>query len=619
MVPKERLLFAQPLMRSIDVTKVTPEVIIDDAVAWGVDALIVNGGGFLCWYPSALSSQKTNPYMTGDFLGDVVCKAHQRRIEVFCRMDISKGYDEWLVQRPDWFARRADGSPVQTWDLYETHFTGAYWQEENFKILEEILRRYDVDGFFYNYFRIAPCSCTDCASLADPAQSLAAYTRRVKKHIGEKTLICYHHLRQGWDEAAMASAMDLVSYQASNPLSVNPIDPQPRWTYWSAEEAMYGRALKPHQAPVLVHSLSSMFASRQMSQPGPRLAHDIMQSAMYGATPCPSANGGLKPEDARPCAEIEETLGFIKAHRELFRPEGAVRPPIALCRHRTPELRDEFRGLFALLTDLRLPFEVVVGDDISGYQVVVHPGAPPKTMKHEGVLLVTADDRGTETSVTGGYFQIHSPVLKDLVGAPYVGVEGRFWKSSSKSEAPLDLQLVGPFTNNAPEFAFWDEQALRPAFGLIGTSFPWELGRLYLEKGIPEYRTLVAGLLSGVDSWVHTDAPLAVQIRAVRLSEATLVYILNNATAQEHPFTEWTPLGPFNVEVPGAVQVCCAPGGDRQTGSRYTFSHLVKYAVLRFEHGPNAELGLDQRGVVVDSHAAIPTASAPEARSGPIG
>src|ERR1035437_4166113 len=84
----------QPLMKAVDVINLDIDGLVFTASKQGIDCLIVNAGGFYCWYPSKLACQTINPYLTYDFLGQVTLAAHKAGIQVYGRVDIGKGLPE---------------------------------------------------------------------------------------------------------------------------------------------------------------------------------------------------------------------------------------------------------------------------------------------------------------------------------------------------------------------------------------------------------------------------------------------------------------------------------------------------------------------------------------------
>jgi hypothetical protein len=84
-------------MRTIDVVDLDVEDMVRTAAQNGIDCLVVNAAGFTAWYPTRLPTQRPNPYMTGDFLGEVVWAAAKYNLLVYGRVDISKGFSDWYL------------------------------------------------------------------------------------------------------------------------------------------------------------------------------------------------------------------------------------------------------------------------------------------------------------------------------------------------------------------------------------------------------------------------------------------------------------------------------------------------------------------------------------------
>jgi hypothetical protein len=155
----QELRVAQFLMRDADAASESPDALVDAAAEWGANAVLINAAGVSAWYPTRLGYHRRNPFARADFLGQAVESAHQRGLRLFARVDISKTQPEAVAAHADWLRVRADGSISTEWELPETCFTGAYWQRCNFEILDELLGAYNVDGVFYNMYRVAHCHC----------------------------------------------------------------------------------------------------------------------------------------------------------------------------------------------------------------------------------------------------------------------------------------------------------------------------------------------------------------------------------------------------------------------------------------------------------------------------
>lgn len=624
----------QPLMRSVDVVGLDVDAMVATAAADGIDSLIVNAAGFMAFYATTLPYQRRNPFMDGDFVGEVVDASHRRGLQVFGRVDVSKGYPEWRDEHPDWFVVGADGGPIGYWQMLQTCFTGTYVQEYSLAIVDELLSLHPLDGLFFNFFTLPRCFCNRCQAEVRqrtgrsvprdevPAPGyerwqhhrLAEHTARLRERMRTRRpgarLMVYHHLHRGWDPRLMADAADIWTAQISSPLLVNPADPQPTWPHWPGEEARKGRALKPGVPPLLVLSYSEMFASRRVLQPGERLASHMMQAVAHGGSPCLALSGvPTRQEDERPLETVSERYRELRRLQDMigdaFLPQaiGLVYSPDshwfgADCgepRGAVYGHRVEFRGLYAALTDLRYGFDVLIAgrldlDRLRSHRVVVLPAvaclaegdaaALLDWVRQGGWLVCTGDtgwanedgerrDEPTSrlfpplerhcSTVDGAYLAVRSSALRRSLGGPaLLGVAGPFWTLRPRPSYEDDLHLLGPFANNNPEFAFWDETALleapagliRSAVGRGGVAWlPWHLGALYYRHAVPGYPRLLEHDLRarlGVPP-LQTNAPPSVEVvlREVERGEGPrrwVVFLINDTAGADRPRLTTIPL-----------------------------------------------------------------------------
>ncbi len=623
----------QHLLRERDAIGLDPATLVDEAAEMSAQAYLSMGAGFSAWYPTKLSSQQINPHMQGDFLGAVIEAAHRRGMRAIVRVDISKGRAAWLARDPDWFTRDAEGAPRLIWEMPQTCATGPFWQREAFAMLDELLTRYRVDGFFFNYLNVGRCHCVRCQTLVRAATGapvpldgqrtpayerwrqayLAAFFLRVREFVHARApgaaLIPYHHLRDGWSYRAMAGIADIVSAQCSNPVVVNPVDPQPQWTHWAAEEALLARATKPGIPPMLVHSGSAFFASRQTAIPGDRLVRSLVQGAAHGAPPMPAINGRLAQDDPRSIAAIRD-FGRFHARNALWYRDLRSRARIAVLRSqdsiewgpdrgraagdpRVPGHVAEFRGVYEMIAALRYPCDVLPDGGVSvhefaRYAVVILPAvsclgdedaaALDAYVAGGGTLIATADLAacdgdgtararaalatlpalpGRSRGIGGAYFSIAAARLRSILGGiPHIGGDGAFW-SPALADATGDLRVIGPFGNNAPEFTVVEGPGTDP--GLIHRRhggghawwLPWRIGALHHLFAIPEYCSVLGHLLETAAGPppIRTDAPVAVECILYGHHDGDMLHLVNNAAAATKPHIATIPIAGFDIGV----------------------------------------------------------------------
>ncbi|MFB3826636.1 MAG: alpha-amylase family protein [Bryobacteraceae bacterium] len=146
-----------------------------------VDAVLLNAGGGVCFYPTKIPYHHKSEFLGNrDLFGDFAKAAKKAGIRVVARLDCNFAFEEAWKARPEWFMRNEKGEPVWRRDapgLYSTCMFSTYFSEQMTSIIEEINDLYDVDGFFTNGWpgagRRGPCYCASCNRL--PARKGPAF------------------------------------------------------------------------------------------------------------------------------------------------------------------------------------------------------------------------------------------------------------------------------------------------------------------------------------------------------------------------------------------------------------------------------------------------------------
>ncbi len=138
-----------------------------------VDAVLLNGGGIVAFYPTEIPFHHRSQFLgSRDLFGEMVTAAKKRNIRVVARLDCNLAYGEALKAHPEWFQRNRDGSPrphdESPW-LFHTCPFSTYFSEQMPAIYREINRRYPVDGFFTNGWpstgSLDVCYCENCQKI----------------------------------------------------------------------------------------------------------------------------------------------------------------------------------------------------------------------------------------------------------------------------------------------------------------------------------------------------------------------------------------------------------------------------------------------------------------------
>ena len=181
---------------------------IDYWTSLKLDALLLNAGGIMAFYPTAIPYHHKSKFLgTRDLFGDFTKAAKAKGIRVVARLDCNYVYEEAWKAHPEWVERGTNGDPVthaeSPW-LYKTCMYSQYFTEQMPAIIREVNKMYDVDGFFTNGWpstgRPPRCRCEACQGNAKP-NSPAAYEQHLARVLEVWKL---------WDDTARQKKPDSV-------------------------------------------------------------------------------------------------------------------------------------------------------------------------------------------------------------------------------------------------------------------------------------------------------------------------------------------------------------------------------------------------------------------------
>jgi len=133
-----------------------------------VQAIIVNAGGIVAYYPSKYPLHRRAQFLGNrDLFGELLQAARGDGIAVLARMDSGGAADEFYNAHPDWFCVDSNGKPYRGRDLFIPCINGPYFREYIPDLLREIAERYQPEGFTDNSWsglsRNNICHCENCA------------------------------------------------------------------------------------------------------------------------------------------------------------------------------------------------------------------------------------------------------------------------------------------------------------------------------------------------------------------------------------------------------------------------------------------------------------------------
>ncbi|HWC17144.1 MAG TPA: hypothetical protein VG498_09015, partial [Terriglobales bacterium] len=87
-----------------DPLTIDPNAWADYWASLKVDAVLLNGGGIVAFYPTQIAYHHRSEFLgTRDLLGEMVAAMKRRGMRAVARMDCNFAYEETAKARPEWF------------------------------------------------------------------------------------------------------------------------------------------------------------------------------------------------------------------------------------------------------------------------------------------------------------------------------------------------------------------------------------------------------------------------------------------------------------------------------------------------------------------------------------
>ncbi|MCW4459802.1 alpha-amylase family protein [Microbacterium sp. MPKO10] len=415
----------QTNLREVDVT-LDVEATLDDIEAHGATVWLLNVGGILAHHPTDLDFQPRNPELRnrpgGDLVGDAVAAARRRGIRLLARMDFSKITAEVANKHPDWAYRSRTGGLQIYEGLVSVCPSGRYYQERMFEIVDEVIDRYNVDGFFFNWFGFnevdygrtlhGVCHCDSCRSAFTAESGLdlpadadhpnyVAWKQFARRTIDELTARISAHIATRSPGAALilGRSADILFYEANNAVG------RPLWPHATSEAVSASRVTQPEK-PALVNAVAFLDMPYRLSDEQPEmLGQYLVQAIARGANPSTyimGATRGILYDGLETAAIPTRTVTKnpdVYSGLSPCSPVALVQPDgLRVEPGRHAQARAEFTGWYVSLQEAHVPFDVLPADAITpkalaAFEAVVMPDI---------VSLEPAQDAAIDAYVAAG-------------------------------------------------------------------------------------------------------------------------------------------------------------------------------------------------------------------------
>lgn len=502
----------QTNLQDIDAT-MDVEATLDVIEAYGADTWLINVGGIYSFYPTELPFQTRNPVLddrpSGDLIGDAVTSAKRRGIRVLARCDFSKVSSSIAAAHPEWLFVSPTGEPQVFNALYSTCPSAPYYQERSLDVIDEILTRYDVSGFFFNWFKFPDvdyarvyhgvCHCTGCkegfsrfsAGLEHPDgpshPNHAEYLRfcnQLIKDLNLKIAAHIHNIRQDVGLILKRGA-PIFYYEANSSFGAD------FWPHATSEGVSAHRTGWPDVA-VMVNCVTFVDMPYRMAGVEPEHFAQYQLQAMARGGNLSTYIMGSPGRIQYPAVELGGQINrFYRHHYHLYQDLvssatiALLRPdPIGLGARVLNDAVEEFRGIYTALRENGLAFDVLDATALPGksfkalsrYKVIVLPnvgrvGADLASMlddfvRHGGHVVLT----GTSAVTDNGEIEMQTAPALMRNGAPIVGAD--LWSSYIAQDVHATVSSFAYSDAFIPVFGAFSRYVWKPKARKSGVFVP---------------------------------------------------------------------------------------------------------------------------------------------------
>ena len=454
-----------------------------------VDAVAISVSGPVAFYPTEVPYFHRSAFLNGrDLFGECVSAAKKRGMRVYGRMspDIQWTDPKLLEAHPLWFRRNQDGTLQSSAPdiAFTCQFSGQFTEQQP-AILRELNVRYDIDGVYMNGWpTMQVCYCENCRKIGDPhspeykAALMASAVDLIelyKKVVTEKNPDNFYSCNLGgglqeWGLDQWQLTRNALWLTADNQSRLSVVAP----VWQDAQQVKFAHALmggRPVAAVTGAYARANQIAWRNVTDTSVEPACRMAQTAAAGGIVWYHWLGleqGFN-QDRRWQKPGRDFLSWHARHDKHFHNVASLARIAILAAPRSTTLydaptaeskTDAIDGMYAVLTEARIPFDLVHEQDLSeqrlrNYAALILPNVAllSDAQCHALEQYVARGGSLVATFETGLYDENGKPradfALGHLFGISKTGPRTRSAPSAIDPMASVHLQSIrqrGPIT-----------------------------------------------------------------------------------------------------------------------------------------------------------------------------
>ena len=533
------------------------------------NAFMVNCGGISAFYPTEVKYHYQNPFLRDgqDFIRDVVDACRRENIRVIARFDFSKTDISLYENNQEWYTRDFAGNTIEYAGAVATCVNGYYQQYVSLEILREAISKYKFDGVFFNMFgfydvdvytkkKIGICQCRNCkdkykemygsdlpTAIREDSEDYWRYSEFKKKAV-ESLLEKIHVLVKEIDPSIAISTYSPHKIDMIRDESNSAVDrPLPFWLYQSSDNTLANRTSYPSKVTSNCVINAVDIFPRFMGVSKHLTSLRLLENMASGSGLDYCIIGSFEDYPDKKSLEQVRTIFNLHAKFESIYSNLVSQSRVLLIKpsSRTLELQDadlcEYRGIFKILKESHIPFDVIYSDCINEdqlsekeYDVIIVPGIAEflsntsyQYLKDtRAVVLATASsfskshenrkqifgvvDAEYSENVRGSYLEVlPESVFKSFQNTKWVFLDAPFMKLTCTPKNNYHLPVISDGWFAPPERCYglkpskWHGLTSLSVDSANGTStrlyMPWNIGAMYYYLGYEEHKNVLVDLL----------------------------------------------------------------------------------------------------------------------------